>query len=95
MNWLLVATEHAIVLGVEDFKPEAPPGTDRLLTLVRWLQWFVMLSGVSAIIFAGGRFAWEKWHGGMLESPKMVVGALVGGIVATSAGTIMDQIIGT
>ncbi|MBF6302455.1 hypothetical protein IU459_33680 [Nocardia amamiensis] len=94
MSWVLAAAEHTIVLAqTENFAPEAPPGTEGLKMLVRWLMWFVLLSGVSAIIFAGGRFAWEKWHGGMLESPKMVVGALIGGIVATSAGTIMNQII--
>ncbi|MEU6191692.1 hypothetical protein [Nocardia sp. NPDC047038] len=95
MSWILSTAEHTTVLAqLNNFTPDAPPGTERLTTLVRWLMWFVLLSGVSAIIFAGGRFAWEKWHGGMLESPKMVVGALIGGVVATSAGSIMSAIIG-
>lgn len=96
MSWILAAAEHTptVLAQVENFTPEAPPGTGGLTMLVRWLMWFVLLSGVAAIIFAGGRFAWEKWHGGMLESPKMVVGALIGGITATSAGTIMGTIIG-
>ncbi|WP_280310401.1 hypothetical protein [Nocardia abscessus] len=95
MSWILTAAEHTIVLAqLDNYTPEAPPGTQGLTRLVRWLTWFVLLSGVSAIIFAGGRFAWEKWHGGMLESPKMVVGALIGGIVGTSAGSIMRAIIG-
>ncbi|WP_280421392.1 hypothetical protein [Nocardia carnea] len=96
MSMLLAVSEHAaIVLAqVDNYTPEAPPGTTGLTTLVQWLMWFVLLSGVAAIIFAGGRFAWEKWHGGMLESPKMVVGALIGGITATSAGTIMNSVIG-
>ncbi|MEV0297056.1 hypothetical protein [Nocardia sp. NPDC050710] len=94
MSWLLAAAEHTIVLAqTENYTPEAPPGVEGLKKLVRYLTWFVLLSGVAAIIFAGGKFAWEKWQGGMLESPKMVVGALIGGIVATSAGTIMNEII--
>lgn len=94
MSWILSAAEHTTVLAqMNNFTPEAPPGTKGLTKLVQWLMWFVLLSGVSAIIFAGGRFAWEKWHGGMLESPKMVVGALIGGIVATSAGSIMNAIL--
>ncbi|MFJ2834254.1 hypothetical protein ACIO52_02710 [Nocardia sp. NPDC087230] len=44
--------------------------------------------------YAGGKFAWEKWTGGGLESPKMIAGAMIGGAVATSAGTIMNAMIG-
>ncbi|MBL1074146.1 hypothetical protein JK358_07030 [Nocardia sp. 2] len=74
--------------------PETPPVADKLLRLVRYFTWFVLLSGTLAIIYAGGRFAWEKWSGGPLQSPKQVAGALVGGIIATSAGTIMNAAIG-
>ncbi|WP_282782181.1 MULTISPECIES: hypothetical protein [unclassified Nocardia] len=74
--------------------PETPPVADKLLKLVRYFTWFVLLAGTLAIIYAGGKFAWEKWQGGPLESPKRVAAALVGGIVATSAGTIMNAAIG-
>ncbi|MFI6871750.1 hypothetical protein [Nocardia sp. NPDC050406] len=74
--------------------PETPPVADKLLKLVRYFTWFVLLSGTLAIIYAGGKFAWEKWQGGPLESPKRIAGALIGGIVATSAGTIMNAAIG-
>ncbi|MFB8004895.1 hypothetical protein [Nocardia sp. NPDC056000] len=72
--------------------PEPPPGSQGLLKIVNWLSWFVMLAGIAALIYAGGKFAWERWHGGAVEAPKIVLGALVGGIIATSAGTIMTQI---
>ncbi|SUA47862.1 Uncharacterised protein [Nocardia africana] len=75
--------------------PETPPAADKLLKLVRYFTWFVLLSGVTAITYGGGRFAWEKWNGGGLESPKMVAGAMIGGGVATSAGTIMNAVIGS
>ncbi|MFD0363512.1 hypothetical protein ACFQZZ_18855 [Nocardia sp. GCM10030253] len=75
--------------------PEAPPISDKILQLVRYMTWFVLLSGILAITYAGGRFAWEKWSGGGLQSPKMVAGAMIGGVVATSAGTIMNAVIGT
>ncbi|NUS43521.1 MAG: hypothetical protein HOQ24_07530 [Mycobacteriaceae bacterium] len=74
-------------------QPEAPPGADGLNRILRWLMWFVMLSGLTGIIFAGGKFAWEKWTGGALESPKMVAGAAIGGVVATSAGSIMNAVV--
>lgn len=75
--------------------PQAPPIADKFLQLVRYMTWFVLLSGICAIIYAGGRFAWEKWSGGGLQSPKMVAGAMIGGVVATSAGTIMNAVIGS
>ncbi|WP_431953221.1 hypothetical protein [Nocardia lijiangensis] len=74
--------------------PEAPPVADTILRMVSYLTWFVLLSGIAAITYAGGRFAWEKWSGGGLQSPKMVAGAMIGGTVATSAGTIMNAVIG-
>lgn len=78
---------------IPNITSETPPGSLGLLRLVRWLLWGVMLSGVAGITYAGGRFAWEKWNGGVLESPKMVVGAAIGGIVATSASTILNTIV--
>ncbi|WP_327114124.1 hypothetical protein OHB12_33555 [Nocardia sp. NBC_01730] len=73
--------------------PEAPPLSDKLLQFVRYLTWFALLSGIVSIVYAGGRFAWEKWTGGALQSPKMIAGAMIGGVVATSAGTIMNTIL--
>jgi hypothetical protein len=75
--------------------PEAPPVSDKLMQMVRYLTWFAILSGIISIIYAGGKFAWEKWTGGALQSPKMVAGAMIGGVVATSAGTIMNAVLGT
>jgi hypothetical protein len=95
MSMILAAADSVSVLaqGFGNPTPEAPPGSQGLMKLVRWLMWFVMLSGVCGIVYSGGRFAWEKWNGSSMESPKMVVGALVGGIIATSAGSIMNAVL--
>lgn len=90
----LLAVHDVILAQVGNPTPETPPAADKLLTLVRYFTWFMLLSGTTAIIFAGGRFAWEKFSGGSLQSPKMVAGALVGGVVTTSAGTIMNSVLG-
>ncbi|MFB7718213.1 hypothetical protein [Nocardia sp. NPDC056100] len=87
----LTATVDLLAQQV-NITPEPPPGSQGLLKIVNWLSWFVMLAGIAALIYAGGKFAWERWHGGAVEAPKIVLGALVGGIIATSAGTIMTQI---
>ncbi|WP_174361629.1 hypothetical protein [Nocardia paucivorans] len=81
------------VAQVADTTPEAPPLSAEILGLVRYFTWFALLSGIMGITFAGGRFAWEKWNGGALASPKMIVGGLLGGTIATSAGSIMDAFV--
>ncbi|MFF2082488.1 hypothetical protein ACFVVM_01870 [Nocardia sp. NPDC058176] len=98
MSMLLLAVQDTygtVLAQIGNPTPEAPPGSDKILQLVRYLTWFVLLSGICGITYAGGKFAWERWTGGGLESPKMVAGAMIGGVVATSAGTIMNAVIGT
>ncbi|KQY39467.1 MULTISPECIES: hypothetical protein [Nocardia] len=97
MSMLLLAVQDTygtVLAQVGNPTPEAPPGSEKILQLVRYLTWFVLLSGICGITYAGGKFAWERWTGGGLESPKMVAGAMIGGVVATSAGTIMSAVIG-
>jgi hypothetical protein len=92
---ILTAAYDVVFAQIGNPTPEAPPGSEKVLQMVRYLDWFVLLSGVTGITYAGGRFAWEKWSGGTLESPKMIAGAMIGGVVATSAGTIMNTVVGT
>ncbi|WP_288048073.1 hypothetical protein [Nocardia sp.] len=91
---MILVSTYDVLAQIANPSPEAPPVADKILQLVQYLTWFVLLSGIIAIVYAGGRFAWEKWSGGGLESPKMVAGAMIGGVVATSAGTIMNAVIG-
>lgn len=89
---------HTVQSGFEllaqiDLTPEAPPKSDSFLRLGRWLMWGVLFAGVCALVYGGGKFGWEKYNGGTLESPKIVVGALIGGVIATSAGTIMNAVV--
>lgn len=92
---ILTALHEVILAQVSNPTPQAPPLASKLMQLVHYCTWFALLSGTTAIIFAGGRFAWEKWNGGPLDSPKMVAGALIGGLVATSAGTLMNSVLGS
>ncbi|MEV4236237.1 MULTISPECIES: hypothetical protein [unclassified Nocardia] len=96
---MILAAAHdtygAVLAQLGNPTPEAPPLADKILQMVRYFTWFILLAGITAITYAGGRFAWEKWSGGGLQSPKMVAGAMIGGVVATSAGTIMNAVIGS
>lgn len=96
MSILMSVGETAVTLAqVGNPSPEAPPLEDKIMQMVQYLTWFALLSGIISIIYAGGRFAWEKWSGGAMQSPKMIAGAMVGGVIATSAGTIMNAVLGT
>ncbi|WP_182348743.1 hypothetical protein [Tomitella gaofuii] len=80
------------ILAVPDITPQAPPGADKVLNLMGWLKWGVFLAGVGALLFAGGKFGWEKWNGHPIESPKLIAGAAIGGVVAASASVIMNTV---
>ena len=85
-------TISVLAQGIE-LPPEPPPKAEKLLTLGRWASWVVMFAGVLALVYGGGKFGWEKFNGGSLESPKIIAGALVGGVVAASAGGIMASVV--
>ncbi|MEU8899190.1 hypothetical protein [Nocardia sp. NPDC048505] len=94
MSLILCALQDTVMAQVVgNPAPEAPPLADKLMQMGRYFTWLVQLSGITAITYGGGRFAWEKWNGGGLQSPKMIASAMAGGAVATSAGTIMNSVI--
>ncbi|MBY8860689.1 hypothetical protein K7711_29745 [Nocardia sp. CA2R105] len=92
---ILTAVQEVVLAQVSNPTPEAPPLAGKFMQLLHYGTWFALLSGSAALIFAGARFGWEKWDNGRVESPKMVAGALIGGVVATSAGTLMNSVLGS
>lgn len=89
----LISETISVLADQIPITPKAPPGSQQLINIVNYLSWIVMLAGIAALIYAGGKFGWERFHGGALESPKIVLGALVGGVIATSAGAIMQAVV--
>lgn len=94
MILLTVAMQSSAVLADIDtnFSPKAPVGSNGIIEIVRYISWGVLILGIVAIMAAGGLFGWEKLNGGVNNSPKMVAGALIGGILATVAGTLMNAV---
>jgi hypothetical protein len=91
---ILAALHDTVLAEIDNPTPEAPPMADKLLQMGSYFSWLIQLSGITAITYGGGRFAWEKWNGGGLQSPKMIASAMAGGVVATGAGTIMNSVVG-
>ncbi|WP_280464796.1 hypothetical protein [Nocardia brasiliensis] len=90
------AVGQALTVLAQDIHitPVNPPGMGKFVKLVNYLAWFVTLAGIAAMIYAGGKFGWERFHGGAVESPKILLAAMFGGIIATSAGEIMKAVVG-
>ncbi|WP_433600344.1 hypothetical protein ACQPXH_00275 [Nocardia sp. CA-135953] len=89
---LTVALSAVTHLAEVSVTPVAPPGSERFLRLVGWASWFAMIAGVVGIIYGGGKFAWERMHGGAIESPKIIAGALIGGVFVTISGMLMNGV---
>ncbi|WP_194817927.1 hypothetical protein [Nocardia sp. XZ_19_385] len=92
-TYLLLEASSLLTQGEIKITPKPPPEAGKLLNIINYIAWIAMLAGVASLIYAGGKFGWERWHGGALESPKIVLGALVGGILSTTAGGIMNAIV--
>ncbi|NKY88887.1 hypothetical protein [Nocardia veterana] len=89
-----VALQATHVLAqVDTITPDAPPGSKGVVKILQYALWGVLLAGILAIIIAGGVLGWEKFNGGVNTAPKMVVGALIGGIVAVSASGLINGVL--
>lgn len=86
----MASTEYLAQLD-QNITPKAPAGSNGILEIVRIFMWVVLLSGGCAIMYGGGKFAWEKWTGGVIESPKIIAGALIGGVVAVSSFPLLNM----
>lgn len=76
-----------------DLVPKAPVGSNGLVEIGRIILWLVFFAGILAIVVGGGWLAWEKFNGGVNQAPKVIVGALIGGIIAASATGLMNMVL--
>ncbi len=84
---------HAALLAVEfDTTPVQPPGFEGLVKILGWISWGVSAALIAAVLVSGGKFAWERHQTGVTEAPKMLLGALIGAVIAGGAGTILNAI---
>ncbi|MEV6071822.1 hypothetical protein AB0L82_35235 [Nocardia sp. NPDC052001] len=88
-------TEHlsTVVLAIEHIDPVPPPGSNGLLQIARYFKYLAFLGGLLGIIYGGGRFAFEKWNGGAVESPKIIAACLIGGVVIAAASPLLEAVV--
>ncbi len=74
--------------------PTAPPGSDKLLTVVSWVGWIAMIGAVVALVIAGASFGFEKSRGtASNESATKVAWTLVGCVVIATAGGLVGALV--
>lgn len=91
---LLVASSE--VLAVQfDVNPQAPPGSDKFMTLLSWVGWGACLAAVIALLIAGGKFGFDKHQGTAdSEAAKSVGKTLIGCVVIAVAGGLVGALAG-
>lgn len=91
---MLAAALDVAHLAIDfNITPQAMPGSSGFVKIVSWFLWAVTLACVAGLIYAGGKFAWEKWSSGSSDAAKHVVGSLVGAIIAGSANAILNAVV--
>ncbi|MEV0773634.1 hypothetical protein [Nocardia salmonicida] len=91
---LALQTTEILAQGVDiDITPKAPAGSNGLVEILRIGMWIVIFAGIGAIMVGGGLLGWEKMNGGVSVAPKIISGALIGGVIATSAGGLVNGVI--
>lgn len=78
------------VLGViPDVRPEQPPGTEGFTTLLNWISWAAIISGVAGFLLAAGYLAFASYTGREINGFKGLVIAIIVCILATGVGAIL------
>lgn len=72
----------------------APPGSDKLLTILSWTAWGVFALCVAAVLIAAAKLAHShsQGYGGANQHTTSLVWALVGSVVAGSAAAIVGAL---
>lgn len=72
---------------------EAPPGSDKLITIGRWVLWIVSALSVIGLLYVGGKMVSELNHGEMSQHGKRLGAVLAGIILIGSASGIASALI--
>ncbi|MDQ1245813.1 MAG: hypothetical protein QG597_180 [Actinomycetota bacterium] len=73
---------------------QAPPGSDKIVQILKWGLWAVSIACVAGVLLAAGRMAVQyRTHGGGGEAMTGLVWTLVACVVAGSATAVVGALI--
>lgn len=97
MSVMVIYAAHVMtefLAQVPDFGGgEAPPGSEKLLTIGRWVLWLATAVCVIGLIVVGAQMAMTHHHGGMQHHGKRLGAVMAGIIVIGSASGITAALI--
>jgi hypothetical protein len=83
----LLDSNYLLAGVVPDFgTAQAPPGSDKLLIIGKWVLWIVSALCVIGLLLVGGKMATEFNHGEMSQHGKRL-GAVMAGIILIGASS--------
>lgn len=82
---------HALsaLLPLLDVTPTPPPGSDSILTVVKYIAWIVAIMCVVGLMIVGGVMAVKNRRGEGAEAASSLGWVVAGMIVSGSAGAIV------
>lgn len=80
---------NLILLDLPNPTPSAPPGADKLTTVLGWVMWLVAALCLMMAIISGGRIAAAHRRGEEAEGFKGLAMSVIGFIVSVTAAAIM------
>ena len=75
--------------GFDPGQGEAPPGSDKIQTVIKWVAWIVFALGVAGLLIVAGRMMIKHKRGEGEEAASGLVWVVGGCIIAASAGAIV------
>ena len=89
---MTLAVLHLFIAAVPNpGQGSAPPGSDKLLTILRWAAWGTFAVCVAGVLLSGGRLAisHNQGYGGGNQHAMGLVMSLIGAVIAGSAASIV------
>ncbi len=69
-----------------DVTPQAPPGSDKVLTVLGWVAWIIFAICIIAVMLVGARMAFTNRRGEGSEAASSL-GWVMGGLVLVSVAS--------
>lgn len=94
MYHLFIEQAQSVLAQVPDFGTGAPPpGSEKLLTIGRWVLWIASGLCVIGMFLIGGKLAIQHSHGEMQQHGKALGSALLGCILVGASTGIAAALI--
>lgn len=86
----LITAAAAVPAFVPSPTPEAPPGSEPILTILNWISWICIVGAVAGFLIAAGGLAFAHHTGREMNNFKGLAFALLAAILVGGVGGIVQ-----